>query len=178
VFWNKLSLSYPGFSFPSRLRGKKFILFFIFAFVIINPGGLWAQTTPATASDSAFDAAAQGLQEAQKELQELKGKWDRARLETTLYDKRAKRAYQRWVKASKKLKEQAKAEKEKAELEFQLALEKRKLAGSRWQAAQLRELATESEVKALDQDRDTKAIEEKIKQLEEKLPPAKAADSH
>ncbi|HUO56565.1 MAG TPA: hypothetical protein VMV05_00165 [bacterium] len=132
--------------------------------------------SPTPAVDNAFDAAAKALDKSKEEVQRLKDSWDKTRLETTLYDQRAKRAYQRWIKAAKSAKEQAKAQKEKAELELQLAIEKRKLAYSRWQAAVLRGAARESELKALDQDKDTKAIEAKIKELESKISPRPAVD--
>ena len=96
-------------------------------------------------------------------------------METTLYDQRAKRAYKKWTKAVKGAREQAKGQKERAELEFQLAVEKRKLAYNEWQAAQLRMLSRESQVKALDQDKDSAAIREKIKRLEDKISPPPSA---
>src|SRR5690242_9282428 len=56
--------------------------------------------TPTTkpASDKVFDAAGAALDKAKKETQELRDKWDKARLEVTLYEQRSKRAYQKWVK--------------------------------------------------------------------------------
>jgi hypothetical protein len=128
---------------------------------------LAADSTPA--ADTVFDVAAKALEKSKAEVQRLKDLWDKARLETTLYDQRAKRAFQKWMKSKTQTREQAKAVKEKAELELQLAIEKRKLAYNQWQAAMLREVAKESEVKALDQDKDTAAVREKIKQLEGKL---------
>jgi hypothetical protein len=137
-----------------------------------------ADSTPV--ADTVFEAAAKALEKSKEEVQRLKDLWDKTRLETTLYDQRAKRAFQRWVKSKTKAREQAKAAKEKAELELQLAIEKRKLAYNQWQAAMLRQLSKESEVKALDQDKDTKAIRDQIKKLQDKLtsPAAPAAPSH
>ena len=130
------------------------------------------QATPVV--DNALDAAAKALDKSKEEVQRLKDSWDKTRLETTLYDQRAKRAYQRWIKAAKSAKDRAKEQKEKAELELQLAIEKRKLAYSQWQAAVYRGMAKESELKALDQDKDTKAIQDKIKELETKIGPRSA----
>lgn len=123
-------------------------------------------------ADTAFNAAAKALDKSKQEVQKLKESWDKARLETTLYDQRAKRAYKRWTKATAKARGEAKAAKEKAELDLQLAIEKRKLAYNQWQAALFRQVARESELKALDQDNDTKAVREKIKQLEAKIGPS------
>ena len=112
---------------------------------------------PTTGPDTAFDAAAKELDKAKEETQRLKDSWDKSKLETTLYDQRAKRAYQKWTKAAKSLKDQAEVQKERAELEFQLAVEKRKLAYNEWQVAQLKMLAKESLVKALDQEKESSA---------------------
>jgi hypothetical protein len=138
-----------------------------------------AQAKPlASASlDEKLSTSAAQLESAKLETQKLKDAWDKVRLETTLYDQRAKRAYQHWVKAAKKTKEQAKAAKDRADLEFQLAVEKRKLAYCEWQTALLRQAAKESEVLAMDQQKDMVTIRGKIKQLEGKLNPPKAADS-
>ena len=73
------------------------------------------------------------------------------------------------MKSKTNAREQAKAVKGKAELELQLAIEKRKLAYNQWQAAMLRQLSKESEVKALDQDKATKVIRDQIKKLQDKL---------
>jgi sugar-specific transcriptional regulator TrmB len=127
------------------------------------------EVTPA--GDSAFDVAAKALDRSKEEVQKLKDAWDKSRLETTLYDQRAKRAYKRCTKATTKARDEAKSAKERAELELQLAIEKRKLAYNQWQAALLRQVARESELKALDQDKDTAAVREKIKQLEGKIGP-------
>lgn len=161
-------------------KGQKlFLALFAITCANLRPT-YFALAAPATpgAGDSVFNAAGDALDRAKKEAQELRDRWDKARLETTLYDKRAKRAYQKWVKAAKKAKDQTKVQKETAELELQLAIEKRKLAFNEWQAAQFREVAKESELKALDQERDTRAIQEKIKQLEQKLGPSKTPVGH
>jgi hypothetical protein len=139
----------------------------VFACFIVLRQAAFADSTPAP--DSSMDAAAKALDQARDETQKLKDDWDKTRLETTLYDQRAKRAYQKWVKAVKSAKEQARLQKERAELELALAIEKRKLAFNEWQAAQLRQAAREAQVKALDQEKDSAAIRERIKKLEEKL---------
>jgi hypothetical protein len=142
------------------------------AFICVHPcfnGPAFGASSTPVAKDAAFDKAGEALEKAKGKVQELREKWDKARMETTLYDKRAKRAYQKWVKAAKKAKDQAKTQKENAELELQLSIEKRKLAFNEWQAAQLRAASKESELKALDQDKDTRAIQEKIKKLEDAL---------
>lgn len=137
-----------------------------------------AAAAPTPVSDKAFEAAAKGLDEAKAEVQKLKGVWDKARMETTLYDQRAKRAYQKWAKAKKDLRKKAEEQKERAQLELQLAIEKRKLAYNQWQAAQYRVLSHESQLKALDQDKDTRAVQEKIGKLEEKLGKSNSSGQH
>ncbi len=123
--------------------------------------------------DQALTTGVAELEKAKIEAQTLKDSWDRSRLEATLYEKRAKRAYLRWVKAAKKVKAEAQEKKERAEFELQLAVEKRKLAYSLWQTSVLRQAAKDSEVKALAQQKDTVGIKDKIKQLETKLAPPK-----
>jgi hypothetical protein len=153
---------------------NKKIMYFLSAFLCACFAGPWfisrafaGQETPTV--DKALDLAAKELDKAKDETQKLKDLWDKTRLETTLYDQRAKRAYKKWQKAAKSLKEQARIQKDKAELEFQLAVEKRKLAYNEWQASQLRQLARESQVKALDLEKDGQAIRDKIRRMESKL---------
>jgi hypothetical protein len=80
-----------------------------------------------------------------------------------------KRAAQKFAKAAKDVKTKTKEQKERAEIEFQLAVEKRKLAYNEWQAAQLRAVAKETQLKALDQEKDNNAIRMRIDKLEVKL---------
>jgi outer membrane murein-binding lipoprotein Lpp len=135
--------------------------------VIIVSGTLLAQTTHQPNTD--VNALSEKLDQAKADVEQFKNAWDKARLETTLYDQRAKRAYQRWLKAAKSLKSKAQGQRDKADIELQLSMEKRKLAFSQWQSAQLREASEEAQVKAFAQDQDTKAIRDKIQQLQSKL---------
>ena len=154
------------------LNVNKKSIFVLIAIICVNLrliGVAFAGPTPVPADTLA--KAAEKLDKAKEELQKLKDVWDRARLEATLYDKRAQRAYKAWAKSAKKTREQARLKKEKAQMEFLLAIEKKKLAFSEWQAAQYRMLADESQVKALAQDKDTQGIQAKIKELEAKLKP-------
>ncbi len=145
--------------------------FLVFAFICANlrPMVVAFAETPTPVTDQAFDKAAEELDKAKTETQKLKQAWDKARLETTLYEQRAKRATEKFAKATKDFRDKAGAQKKKAELEFQLALEKRKLAFSQWQEAQLKMATRESFMKALDKERESNAIKLKIQGLEEKL---------
>jgi hypothetical protein len=111
------------------------------------------------------------MEAVQKEVQTLRDAWDKTRLEATLYDQRAKRAYQKWIKAAKALRSQALAAKERADLELQLAVEKRKLAFVVLQEAIFRQAALDARMKELDQENDEAAIRLKMKELESKLNP-------
>ena len=111
---------------------------------------------------------------AQQEVQKLRDAWDKTRLEATLYDQRAKRAYQKWLKSPKALKTQAQNAKEHADLELQWAVEKRKLAFVQWQKAVFLQAASEAKLKALDQQKDEAAIQAKIRALEQQLNPTPA----
>lgn len=137
--------------------------------VMMGCGILLAQTTPPSNSD--VDALGAKLDQTKQAVDQFKDAWDKARLETTLYDQRAQRAYQRWLKAAKSLRAKAQQQRDKADLELQLSVERRKLAFSQWQSAQLREASEEALVKAYAQDQDTKAIQDKIHQLQTKLAP-------
>jgi chromosome segregation ATPase len=141
-------------------------------------GFAFAQTTPQPTL-SEVDGLSEKLDQVKADVEKFKNAWDKARLETTLYDQRAQRAYQRWVKAAKSLKAKTQAQRDKAALELQLAVERRKLAFSQWQSALLREAAEETKIKTFAQDRDTKAIQDKIRELETKLNPLRtpAVDS-
>jgi hypothetical protein len=130
----------------------------------------------APAADQAFDAALKGLDRAKEEVRHLKDAWDKARLEATLYDQRAKRAYQKWAKAGKDLRKKAEEQRERAQWELQLAVERRKLAWNRWQAAQYRMLMEETKVKLLEQERDIRIVEERIGKLEERISRQSAVD--
>ena len=130
----------------------------------------WSETvTPVV--DSPIDSLGQKIEATKTDVEKFKNVWDKARLETTLYEQRAKRAYQKWVKATKTSKTKAQAARDKADIELQLSVERRKLAFSQWQAALYRQTAQETQLKALSQDQDTKAIQEKIIQLQAKLSP-------
>ncbi len=139
--------------------------------LVCSVGFASAKTALAPASSTDVDVVGQKLDEMKEDIQKLKESWDKTRLEVTLYEKRAKRAYQKWVKAAKAVKAAAKIQKEKADLELQLAVEKRKLAFSQWQSKVFLQTAEESHLKSLAQDKDSKAIQEKIDQLEAKLKP-------
>ncbi len=145
----------------------KFSLLMVF-FIVGFSRFVFAQATTSVA-DATVDTLSQKLEETKADVEKLKNNWDKARLETTLYEQRAKRAYQKWVKATKAAKAKAQAARDKADLELQLAVERRKLAFSQWQAAQLRQASQEAQLKALGQDQDSKAIEAKIQQLQSKL---------
>lgn len=142
----------------------------VFLILVIGGKLLFAQTTPEQESHAA-DELGQKLDQAKADVDQFKTAWDKAHLETTLYDQRAKRAYQRWLKAAKSLKAKAQGQRDKADLELQLSVERRKLAFTQWQAAQLREASEEAQVQAFTQDQGTKAIQAKIQQLEDKLAP-------
>jgi chromosome segregation ATPase len=149
----------------------KRIIFFLC--VIALCGIASAQNTPQPASEAAMGDMSEKLDQAKAAVDQFKTAWDKARLETTLYDQRAARAYQRWLKATKSLKAKTQEQRDKADIELQLSVERRKLAFSQWQSAQLRETSEEAQVQAFAQDQGTKAIQDKIQQLQSKLSPLK-----
>ena len=162
-----------------RRRGIILLFLVLSAFIGVHRWliGVASATQTTLSVQDSLDAAAKQLEKAKDEAQKLKDAWDKTRLEVTLYDQRAKRAYKKWAKAVKTAKENARLQKERAEMELQLAIEKRKLAFNEWQAAQLRQAADEAQVKALDQEKDSVAIRDKIKRLEGKLNPTPGKES-
>ena len=137
---------------------------------LVSNGPAFADKAPAK-DGTDVDVVGQKLDQLKEDIQKLKDAWDKSRLEVTLYEKRAKRAYQKWVKAAKTVKVQAKVQREKADMELQLAVEKRKLAFSQWQSAVFLQTAEESRLRSLSQEKDTKAIRAKIAELETKIKP-------
>jgi len=138
-------------------------------FLLLLTRSAFADPTPGP--NQALNLANQDLEAAQKEVQSFRDDWDKTRLESTLYDKRAKRAYQKWIKAAKSIRAQALSAKERADLELQLAVEKRKLAFVVLQEAVFRQTALEARMKELDQKNDEVDIRAKMKDLESKLNP-------
>ncbi|HVZ81301.1 MAG TPA: hypothetical protein VHE12_10985 [bacterium] len=149
------------------MKPKSAMLFAIFLLICVYPLGRDAFAGQTASQDAGVVAGE--LEKAKAETQKLKDAWDKSRLETTLYEKRVKRATDRFAKAAQGLKDKARVEKEKAEIEFQISLERRKLAYNAWQAAQLRAAAKESLLKALEDDKDCEEIGKRIEGLKAKL---------
>lgn len=144
-----------------------FAIICLLATVVIQPG----LADPPPGTDAALNQAGNDMEAANQEVQKLRDAWDKTKLECTLYDRRAKRAYQKWIKSAKTLRVQAKGAKEQADLELQLAIEKRKLAFVLMQEAIYRQTALDARMKELDQQKDEEAIRAKMKDLETKLGP-------
>jgi hypothetical protein len=115
------------------------------------------------------EAAAKALDKAKEEARSFRETWDKAKLEATLYDKRAKRAYEKWVKAAKGLRKEAEVQKGKAETELKLSTERRKLAYNEWQAALYRQALREAQLKLAEQERDIAIVKERIRKLEKEV---------
>ena len=126
---------------------------------------------PTPVPGQALNQAGKEMETAQQGVQTLRDAWDKTKLEAALYDKRAKRAYQRWIKSAKSLRAQARSAKERADLELQLAIERRKLAFVVLQEAVFRQAALDARMKEWDQRKDEADIRAKIKGLEVKLGP-------
>lgn len=139
---------------------------------MVWPGlSLSAQSGSTPVPNQALQETNQALENAKKEVQQLKDGWDKTRLEATLYEQRSKRAYQKWVKSVKSLRAQTLAGKERADLELQLAVERRKLAYVQLQKAIFMQTANEAKLQALAQEQDEAEIRAKMKQLDLKLNP-------
>ena len=135
---------------------------------------LFAQTPEPTESETNPQVlqAANQVQKAQIEVDQLKDIWDRSRLESTLYDQRAQRAYKRWVAAKKDWKKKMGIHKDQAQLEFQLSVEKRKLAFDQWQQALYRLNAEQQLLSVAEQAKDILDTRAHINRLENQLYPS------
>jgi len=136
-------------------------------FICVHPCSLaFAAPTTPVAVDVSLDNAAKALEKAKEEARALRETWDKTKLEATLYDKRAKRAYEKWVKAAKGLRKDAEKQKDQAQLELKLSMERRKLAYNEWQAALYRQALREAQFKLAEQERDIAIVKERIRKLE------------
>jgi hypothetical protein len=152
---------------------KKTLRLSVFALAFFV-GGVSAQTPEPTESETNPQVlrAADQVQKAQTEVDQLKDVWDRSRLESTLYDQRAQRAYQRWAAAKKDWKKKMALHKDQAQLEFQLSVEKRKLAFDRWQQALDQLNAAQQLLSAAEQAKDILDTRAHINRLENQLYPS------
>lgn len=137
--------------------------------VVFFIGSAFAGADAPTAPDPRVAQAAEQVQKTQAETQKLKDAWDRSRLEATLYDQRAQRAYRRWVAAKKDWKKKMEAHKDRAQLEFELAVEKRKMAFSLWREAQYRLEADRQLLGAAEQKGNIVEIKNHLKDIQGKL---------
>jgi len=139
-------------------------------FISVHPCSL-AFAAPGTpvVVDVSLDNAAKALEKAKEEARSLRETWDKTKLEATLYDKRAKRAYEKWVKAAKGLRKDAEKQKDQAELELKLSTERRKLAYNEWQAALYRQALREAHLRLAEQERDIAIVKERIRKLESEM---------
>ena len=146
----------------------------VFAYAVFVGSNLLAQTPGPTAADSdpKVVQAAQEVQKAQTQADQFKDAWDRSRLESTLYDQRAQRAYQRWVRGKKDWKKKMALHKDQAQLEFQIAVEKRKLAYDLWQQALDRLNSAQQLLNAAGVAGDIEAARAQLRRLENQLPPS------
>jgi len=137
-------------------------------------GRSWAAsaTTPtatSVAADGQVTPVDPAVEKWKSEASKTRDLWDKSRLESTLYDKRYKRAYDRWVKAAKDKKAQALAKRDQASGEFKLSLERRRLAWYRFESAKARQAAAEAESQAKGIGEDIRRVEERIRKMEQGL---------
>jgi len=102
---------------------------------------------------------------ARSEPQQLRSAWDKARLEVTVYDKRYRRAYERWVKATKDTKASAMKRRDQAMVEFKISLERRRLAWYEWELGKAKQVALEADTKAKGLREDVARVKKRIEAL-------------
>jgi len=105
------------------------------------------------------------VMKARAESQKLRDVWDHARLESTVYDKRYHRAYDRWVKAAKEGKSVAMKKRDQAMVELKVSLERRRLAWYEWELAKAKQVALEAQNKAKGLREDVQRVKKRIEDL-------------
>jgi hypothetical protein len=122
-----------------------------------------ADSSPATAEPEPTPDPQ--VAKARSESQKLRDAWDHARLESTVYDKRYHRAYDRWVKAAKEGKITAMKKRDQAMVELKISLERRRLAWYEWELAKSKQVALEAQTKAKGLREDIQRVKQRIEGL-------------
>lgn len=102
---------------------------------------------------------------ARAESQRFRDAWDKAKLEASVYEKRQRRAYERWAKATKETKAAALKKRDQSVVEFKVSLEKRRLAWYEWELAKAKQIALEAETKAKGLREDVARVKKRIEAL-------------
>lgn len=102
---------------------------------------------------------------ARSESLKLRDAWDHTRLESTVYDKRYHRSYDRWVKAAKEGKTAAMKKRDQAMVELKISLERRRLAWYEWELAKAKLVVLEAQNKAKGLREDVKRVKKRIEDL-------------
>lgn len=102
------------------------------------------------------------VMKARIESKKMHDAWDHARLESTVYDKRYHRAYDRWVKVAKEGKGAALKKRDQAMVELKISLERRRLVWYEWELAKAKQVSLEAAVKA-------KALREDIQRVKQRI---------
>ena len=105
------------------------------------------------------------VMKARAESKKLHDAWDHARLESTVYDKRYHRAYDRWVKVAKEGKAAALKKRDQAMVELKISLERRRLAWYEWELAKSKQVALEAQTKAKGLREDIQRVKQRIEGL-------------
>lgn len=108
---------------------------------------------------------------ARGEAQRLRDAWDHAKLESTVYDKRYRRAYDRWVQSGKEAKAAAVKKRDQAMLDLKISLEKRRLAWYEWELAKAKQVQLEASAKAKALRDDVTRVKKRIEAMGGSLKP-------
>ncbi len=137
--------------------------------LLIAAGSMAAPApTPEIAVEVAATPTDPAVVKAVAEVKKARDAWDKARLETTVYEKRRKRAYDQWVRADRETKPRALARRDRAQNEFDLSVERRRLAWYRWEDARARLQAAESAARRKTLALDIERVRTRIQDMERK----------
>jgi hypothetical protein len=106
---------------------------------------------------------------ARAEVKTVRDLWDKARLEATVYDKRYRRAYDRWTQAAKADKAAAAVKRDRAMDELKLSFERRRLAWYRWEDARAEAKAVEAAAERKALRSDMERVKTRIRTMEKAL---------
>jgi hypothetical protein len=144
--------------------------------LILFLAGAWAvaapTSTPVVVAEDEPQAEATPVDPAvvkiHAEVKKIRDAWDKARLEATVYEKRYRRAYDKWVQSAREGKSKALAHRDRAQAEFNLSVERRRLAWYRWEDARARQQVAEASARRKGLAGDIERVRARILDMEKK----------
>ncbi len=125
--------------------------------------------TPATSTE--MEQAKAALATAREASTKAKAAWDKAKLETTLWDQRYKRAYKEWSQAKGEARKAALERRLTAEIDLKKSLEFRKVNWYRFEIASRRAKAAEESMKICELEQEMATVQARLDALKTPVVP-------